>query len=851
MSVDDHTLPEKRDDPAPLVLASRAGWRPGRRHPPGDHPRRPRTRVRKLRLLAVVAAFAVLAVISAVFGMLMSVAADLPQLENKAQFSATVDSYLYDDTGRPIGVLAPPTNQHVLDDRYQISSNMVHAIVAVEDKRFWTDPGVDLRGLVRAAVADLTGSSLQGGSTIAEQFVKNVQEAENNRTILEKLREAGLAFQLVHRWSKWKILTSYLNTIYFGNGAYGIESAARVYFGKRLGYDPANPAGTARKGCGDSDVEDKTRKRCAQLLNPAQAALLAGMVANPSQFDPVMHPQAAKARRDLVLQDMLAQHYITRAEYGRNVDRPLPTRSNLQQPQEPAAAPYFTSWVRPQIVHALEREGVPRNVAQYQAYYGGLKIKLTVNLQLQQDAQRVIDAEFPPGSGGPTASLVAIDNSTGEVRAMVSGDGDYRQSPFNLATLGYRQPGSAFKLFTLVAAVESGDYGPDSVITSEPLSIPYRLSGRLDHFNVRNFGNTYSGPETLAEATAISDNSVFAQVGMHIGTQKIRQVARSMGIRSPISTTPAMILGGLNTGVSALDMAHAYETLATGGLKVTNPALGDIQGGPIGIHSISGCKECDQPQVVNHPTLRRVMPETVAATVHDLLLGPVSPGGTASIAEIPGVEVAGKTGTTSNYADAWFVGWTPKLTVAVWVGYPNSAKPMMTNYNGGPVEGGTYPALIWRDFMLDALPIVDPQASSQTSTTGATALAPPATPPATAAPPTAGSGTAPATTPATTQATAPATSTTPATTGNSGAAVNTTPATTPATTGNSGAAATAPAAPATTPAAPSATSPATPATPAAPPAGTPAPPPSSSGTSGNSGTGGSSAASGGAGLGAG
>ena len=402
MSVDDHTLGEHRNDPAPLVLAPRFGRRSKRRQSPTERPRRPRTRLRKLRLLAVLAAFAVLAVISAVFGMLMSVASDLPQLENKAQFSATVDSYLYDDTGQPIGVLAPPTNQHVLDDWHQISPNMVDAIVAVEDKRFWTDPGVDLRGLIRAAAADLTGSSVQGGSTIAEQFVKNVQEAENNRTILEKLREAGLAFQLVHRWPKSKILTEYLNTIYFGNGAYGIESAARVYFGKSLGYNPAEPVGEPRTGCGDSDVEDKTRKRCAEVLNPAQAALLAGLVANPSQFDPIAHPQAAKARRDLALEDMLAQHYLSRAQYDRYVNAPLPTASDVQQPQEPPAAPYFTSWVRPQIVHALEREGVPRNVAQYQAYYGGLKIKLTVNLQLQQAAQRVIDAEFPPGSGGPT-----------------------------------------------------------------------------------------------------------------------------------------------------------------------------------------------------------------------------------------------------------------------------------------------------------------------------------------------------------------------------------------------------------------------------------------------------------------
>ena len=315
MSVDDHTLSEKRDDPAPLLLGPKGGRRGKRQHSPGQRLRRPRTRLRKLRLLSVLAAFAVLAVISAVFGMLMSVASDLPQLENKAQFSATVDSYLYDDSGKPIGVLAPPTNQHVLDDWQQISPNMDHAIVAVEDKRFWSDPGVDLRGLVRAAAADLTGSSLQGGSTIAEQFVKNVQEAENNRTILEKLREAGLAFQLVHRWPKWKILTEYLNTIYFGNGAIGIESAARVYFGWDHGYSPTDPAGESRSGCGDPDLEDESRKECASVLFPWEAALLAGMIANPSAFDPIAHPAAAESRRNLVLALMWRQGYISRFQY--------------------------------------------------------------------------------------------------------------------------------------------------------------------------------------------------------------------------------------------------------------------------------------------------------------------------------------------------------------------------------------------------------------------------------------------------------------------------------------------------------------------------------------------------------
>jgi len=846
MSVDDHTLPDELQAPAPVVFIT-----PQRRFPlprlPRRRPRKPRPRLRKLRLLAVLTAFGVLALISAVFGMLMSVASDLPKLENKAQFSAAVDSYLYDDTGQPIGALTPPTStsQQAIDSWRQISPNMVHAIVSVEDKRYWTDPGVDIRGLLRAALSDLTGGATQGASTIAEQFVKQSLEEQNNRTILEKLREAGLAFQLVHRWKRTQILTEYLNTIYFGNGGYGIESAARVYFGKQYGYNPADPAGESPSACGDPNVQDPTRRRCAAMLDPAEAALLAGMVANPSAFDPIDHPAAAKARRDLVLQDMLGQHYISEVQYQKAVNSPLPKQADLVQPQEPGAAPYFTSWVRPQIVGALERDGVPSNVAAYDAYYGGLKIKLTINLQLQQAAQQAIDAEFPPGSGGPTASLVAIDNTNGEVRAMVSGDGDYQHSPFNLATLGYRQPGSAFKLFTLVAAIESGEYGPDSVIDSQPLDIPFRDSAGLEHFVVRNFNNAYNGPTTLAEATAVSDNSVFAQVGMHIGTPTIKHVAEQMGIRSPISTNPAMILGGLNTGVSALDMAHAYETEATGGIKVTDPILGDIGGGPIGIHSISGCAACRTRNIANSGsslTDTRVIPADVAATVHDLLLGPVSPGGTAPIAAIPGVAVAGKTGTTTNYEDAWFVGWTPQLTVAVWVGYPNIPKPMLTNYNGQPVEGGTFPALIWHDFMVNALQILASQAAAHTTsttttatTTGAGSLVP------------AQSATAP-TAPAATGTTPPAaTNTTPAATNT--AATNTAPAATNATP-------TTPAQGAQTPATQNPTAPvqgtqtpagqgqgntptttpaAQPATPTPPAAQTPATPPSAAGAAGNAG----------------
>jgi len=712
MSVDDQTLSREAPAPAPPI---ELGKRERRRSL--GRPRRPhRPRVRKLRFLLILSGFVALALVSTVFGMLTAVASDLPQLENKAQYKEAVNSYLYDDTGQPIGTLAPP-NQKLIDTWQEISPAMVHAIVSVEDKRFWTDPGVDVRGLGRALLSDITGGPREGASTIPEQFVKNALAEQDNRTVFEKLREAALAFQLVHKWKRMKILTEYLNTIYFGNGAYGIESAARVYFGWAHGYNPSEPASEPAGACGDPTPLDPDRPECARELEPWEAALLAGMVANPTEFDPVLHPVAAEGRRNLVLHDMLEQRYITQAQYDQGINEPLPSAQDIQQPQEPAAAPYFTSWVRPQIIAALEREGIPAKLAPYMAYYGGLKIRLTINLQLQQAAQAAVDAEFPPGSNGPTASLVAIDNKTGEVRAMVSGDGDYSQMPFNLATLGYRQPGSSFKLFTLAAALTSGEYGPDSIIDSAPQDIPFPLPhGLTGHFIVHNFGNTYSGPISLSEATAISDNSVFAQVGMHVGTQRIKHFAQLLGIRSPISTNPSMILGGLTHGVSALDMAHAYETVATGGLKVWNPVLGDVHQGPIGIQSIRCPHVCPFKYISNHPKYRRVLSASVAATIHEMFEGVVAPGGTASIAAIPGVDVVGKTGTTSNYVDAWFVGWTPQMTTAVWVGYPDTGTPMLTNYNGSPVEGGTFPALIWRNFMEQALQILASEQPGQSST---------------------------------------------------------------------------------------------------------------------------------------
>jgi penicillin-binding protein 1A len=333
--------------------------------------------------------------------------------------------------------------------------------------------------------------------------------------------------------------------------------------------------------------------------------------------------------------------------------------------------------------------------------------------------------------GGPVLS-----NSSGQFYE------DYQHHPFNLATEAERQPGSSFKPFTLATALEHG-FGPSSLFESAPLDIVVPHSGGKEVFHVHNFANAYSGTITLQGATDVSDNSVFERLGWYglgpiKGVHEIRRLARAAGIETPISTNPAMILGGLTVGVNPLEMAHAYETFAEAGRRVYDPVLGSPDEGPTGIAEI----QYRGKDLKDVPSFRRVMPAAVANDVHNMLAGVVE-SGTGTAAAISGVDVVGKTGTTTNYADAWFVGWTPQLTTAVWVGFPNKLVPMTTLYAGGPVEGGTYPAIIWHAFMTQALQILasEQPAGRQTGNTGPTGVLPapvtsPATSPAQATTPT-------------------------------------------------------------------------------------------------------------------
>jgi len=655
-----------------------------RRRPVGSSPR---PRIKKLRVFAIFSGLAVLALISTVFGMMMAVASDLPQLENREQYaSGKNNSVLLDYRGRKLGILT--NNQNVvLVGQYQIAPAMKHATIAIEDKRFYTNPGFDLKGIARALWADIgAGGSAQGASTITQQFVKVALEAQGERTVFQKLREAALAYHLTKKWSKEKILTEYLNAIYFGNGAYGIESAARVYFGKRHGWGTAG-------GCGSTRAN-----MCASQLTTPEAAFLAGIIQSPTGYDPIAHPVASRNRRDTVLRYMRDQGYITPSEYAEDLQDPLPTQADLTPPTEKSESPYFTSWVRQQVVD---------HFGPFKSFSGNLQITTSLDLDLQHAAEQTISQMLPPGSGLPSASLVAIDNKTGEVRAMVGGT-DYATSPFNLATQGQRQPGSTFKPFTLTAALLSG-ISPSSVWSSRPKQFPVPHSGGREFFVVRNYGNEYSGSNTLAGATTVSDNSVYAEVGIKVGTRRIARVAHKLGVRTPISTNDAMILGGLRDGVTPLDMAHAYETFATDGKRIWNPQLGAPDKGPIGIHLV---RDADGKVLLsNAATLKRtqVIPASVASEVTQILQTVVAYG-TGKAAAIPGF-AAGKTGTTENYGDAWFVGWNNQLTVAIWVGYPDRLVPMLTQYGGQPVAGGTYPALLWHNFMEQAMAILAQRAA--------------------------------------------------------------------------------------------------------------------------------------------
>jgi penicillin-binding protein 1A len=637
--------------------------------PPPESKRKPR--LKKLRILFVLLGLSVLALVSMIFGMMAAVSQDLPAIYNFAQYKASKNSEVYDASGEPIGTLTSDQNKILLTSG-QISPNIKNAVVSIEDARFYEHSGVDFQGIARALIKDvLSQSAQQGASTITEQFVKNALEAEGSRTILEKFREAALAYRLERHWTKDKILTEYLNTIYFGEGAYGIEAAARTYFG------------SAHPGCGTPT------EPCASVLEPWEAATLAGIIASPSAFDPKVYPENTLGRRNLVLEKMLEQGYITQQQYAEGRHQALPSSDDISPPKLESKAPYFTAWLRQQLV---ERYGASKT------FFGGLKVKSTLDLRLQGAAEEAVNSYL--GYSPATASVVVLDNHNAGVKAMVGGP-NFETKPFNLATQGHRQPGSSIKPFTLITALEEG-ISPYTTFESAPQYIHYGKHGQ-ETFEVNNDEDSYLGSCDIVCATTYSDNSIYAQLGLEAlkgktiqdRTHSIAGTIHKAGYDDPISTNPSMVLGGLELGVTPLGWTYAYSTIGNNGDRVSGtlaPRAGDS---PVAYTQVTDHDGHTIKDGDNDSIHTQVVPEGVAEEAKSILETVVS-SGTGTNAQIGHSGQWGKTGTTENNGDAWFCGGVEdEVTACVWVGYADTTTPMTTLYNGGPVMGGTFPALIW------------------------------------------------------------------------------------------------------------------------------------------------------------
>jgi penicillin-binding protein 1A len=623
-------------------------------------------RIRKLRLFALVAVLCLLSSASFVFGLVTAIASQLPEYNPAHQQKIAQDGFMYDRHGKLLAVLRGRESRVILPSG-QIAPIMKQAIVAIEDKRFYDHRGVDLRAIGRAFWADVRNKSVvEGGSTITQQFIKNAY-VKDDRSVARKLKEAALAWQLEQRKTKDWILTAYLNTIYFGNGAYGVEQAAITYF----------------------------HEHASELTLP-QAALLAGIPRDPALYDPVTSPRAATERRRLVLDAMREQGRIAPDEYriARSAALPHPDEVHLPGTQE-RQGQYFINYVKDQLIHD-DHFGAGR------VFGGGLRVYTTLDIGLQKLARASI-AKVLSDPDGPQAALVAIDNDSGAVLAMVGGS-NYRESQFNLAVQGERQPGSAFKPFVLAAALAEG-VSPATHFESSPAVIP--LGDKL--WQVHNYEGSYLGSIDLATATIHSDNSVFAQLTSLVGPQNVARIAREAGISSKLNSYFAIGLGA--EAANPLEMARAFSTFANGGSRMDGSILGNV---PRAVTRI----DTSNSRKVNRPVPHRVLSPTKTAILNSILQKVVTEG-TGHRAALPDRPAAGKTGTTENYGDAWFVGYVPQMTVAVWVGYPRELRSMETEYHGEPVAGGTFPADIWRTFMEEALPRLedgDPQTFPYAST---------------------------------------------------------------------------------------------------------------------------------------
>lgn len=596
--------------------------------------RRSKKNTRAITIVAVLVFLVMLT--GAGLGFLTASIHTMPSL--KGEIRPAVSSQIFDANGKLI------TTIHSVENRLPVSMNKIpknlqNAFIAAEDVRFYQHSGIDPRGILRAIWSNMTDRGIsEGGSTITQQLARNALLSQD-QTIKRKIQEAFLSLQIERQYSKNEILEMYMNQIYFGQGAYGVQTAAQVYFGK--------------------NVED---------LNLAECAIIAGIPKSPNYYSPSSNLKAAKERQAVVLDQMVKYGYIdaTTAAKAKNTEIKI---ANRPATATPTTASYFIDYVTQQLIDKYGADAV---------YKDGLKVYTSLDLDMQKSAERAME-QLPTrrtenGIKQPQGALVAIDPHTGYIKAMVGGRGN---DQFNRAVLAERQPGSAFKPFVYLAAIESG-YTPASIIDDSPIS--------FGSWSPVNYDRSFRGPVTIRSALEQSLNVVTVKLAQQVGIDKTLYYAQQMGISTLVlngdtnDRNLAMSLGGLTRGVTPLEIASAYGVLANNGVRVEPTAIVkvvDRNGKVIEEHVAK------EKVVVN---------ERSAYLLTDMMKGVINNGtGTGAYFGRP---AAGKTGTTNDYKDAWFVGFTPDLSTSVWLGYDNS------DYLSG-VTGGTIPANIWRTFMSD------------------------------------------------------------------------------------------------------------------------------------------------------
>ena len=564
------------------------------------------------------------------------------------------NSLVYARDGSLLAVLHAEENRSPVPLR-RVPKHVVDAILDVEDDGFWHHGGVNLRATARALVENVSAGEIrQGGSTVTQQLVKNALLTPE-KSVDRKVREAVLAIRLEDRLSKAEILERYLNTVYFGNGAYGVQAAAETYF--------------------DTDVDK---------LTTGQAAVLAGIIRNPVGYDPLRNPVQARARRDLALDRMVVNGHLTPADAERIRTQPLPSQLNVVPPPQD----YFVEEVKQALLDD-PRLGETAPERQNALFKGGLKIHTTLDPGLQRKAVEQRNRILPPTltKGRFTSAMVSVEPSTGYVRAMVAGD-DFANSKYNLATGrggSGRQPGSSYKPFVLLAALEAGLSPNDIIDGTSPCTLT--LPGH-EPYTPGNYEGSAGGVMTITEATARSVNCAYARLGAEVGLDKVVDMANRLNLKKQKPQAFLSISLGAQE-VTPLEMASAYATMANDG----------VYHAPSFVEKVEDRR--GQTVFQGHDEGSRVVsPQTARVAIK--VLETVVQSGTGTRARLRGRQVWGKTGTSQNHENAWFVGSTVQLTTAVWMGAPVGNVPML-NVGGIRVAGGTYPARIWGAYMTEAM----------------------------------------------------------------------------------------------------------------------------------------------------